>query len=251
MLSSPPLNRWLAQTKPNPRANLRLFCFPYAGGNAQIYRAWSENLPTAIEVCPIELPGRGVRLTEPLYKQVSPLVSDLATAIHPLLDLPFAFFGHSLGALVAFELTRLLRRDYALVPVHLFASGRDAPQTNAGVPRLTPVYSLPEREFLEKLRILSGTSDAVLQNAELMQLFMPVVRADLEVSETYVYTPEAPLECPITAFGGLQDPVTTPDELDAWREQTSIDFALHLLPGNHFFINSAQSHLLRVIARSL
>ena len=251
MVSSLTINRWVVQTKSNPRANLRLFCFPYAGGNAQVYRDWTECLPSTIDVCSIELPGRGGRISESPYKQVSPLVNDMATALYPLLDLPFAFFGHSFGALVAFELTRLLRKNYALIPVHLFVSGRDAPQIRGDAPLSDPVYLLPEREFREKLRILSGTSDAVLQNAELMQLLMPIVRADLEVNETYVYTAQSPLECPITAFGGFQDPVTTHNELEAWRDQTSIDFALHMFPGNHFFLNTAQTHLLRVIARSL
>lgn len=253
MLSSTTINCWIAHSKPNPLANLRLFCFPYAGGSAQGYRTWAEGLPTTIEVCPIELPGRGTRLTDTLYyTRVLPLVEAIAAALLPLLDKPFAFFGHSMGALIAFELTRLLRREYGLIPVHLFVSGRDAPQIKAfHQPESVPTYALPEHEFLEKLRLLSGTPNTVLENAELMQLIIPILRADWEVSETYVYTPEPLLECPITAFGGLQDPVTSHDELEAWREQTSVNFSLHMFPGNHFFLNTAQPLLLRVIARSL
>lgn len=239
---------WVICPKPNPQANLRLFCFPYAGGRAASFRRWSDELPTTIEVCPVELPGRGTGIGSTPFTRLLPLVQAIAQALLPYLDKPFAFFGHSMGALVSFELTRLLRREYGLLPLHLFVSGRRAPQ----IPNLEPpIHILPEPALLEELRRLNGTPQAVLENKELMQLLIPIVRADFAVNETYVYTSEPPLECPITTFGGLQDVEVSYDHLEAWANQTSASFSLQLLPGNHFFLHSAQSLLLQILVQEL
>lgn len=235
-------NQWMTCWKPNPQATLRLFCFHYAGGGAAIFRTWSDSLPQSVEVCAIELPGRGARLRETPFTHIEPLVQNLASALFPNLDKPFVFFGHSMGALISFELTRLLRKDYNLSPVHLFISGHRAPQIPDSDP---PIHDLPESAFVEELRHLNGTPPAVLENAELMQLFLPTLRADFSVVETYAYTPEPPLECPITVFGGLQDSEASCDELDAWREQTNHSFVLQMFPGDHFFLQSAQQPLLQ------
>lgn len=239
---------WVICPKPNTQANLRLFCFPYAGGGAASFRRWSDDLPITIEVCPVELPGRGWGIRSTPFTRVLPLVQAIAQALLPYLDKPFAFFGHSMGALVSFELTRLLRREYGLLPLHLFVSGRRAPQ----IPNLEPpIHTLPESAFLEELRRLKGTPQAVLENAELMQLLIPILKADFAVNETYVYTNEPPLECPITTFGGLQDVEVSCEHLEAWANQTSASFSLQLLPGNHFFLHSAQSLLLQSLAQKL
>lgn len=212
------------------------------------FRSWSNSLPPTVEVCPVELPGRGARLKVPPFTRLSPLVQAIAHAILPHLDKPFAFFGHSMGALISFELTRLLRRDYSRSPVHLFVSASRAPQVPDPDP---PIHALPEPEFLEELRHLNGTPKEVLENTELMQLLLPVLRADFAVIETYVYDPEPAQDFPITAFGGLQDNEVSCDALKAWREQTSASFSLQMLPGNHFFIQSAQPLLLRLLSREL
>jgi medium-chain acyl-[acyl-carrier-protein] hydrolase len=242
------LNRWVTCPKPKPQAKLRLFCFHYAGGGALIFRPWSDSLPPTVEVCAIELPGRGTRLMEPPFTQLEPLIQELTRVLLPYLDKPFAFFGHSMGALVSFELARILRRDYGLSPVHLFVSGRRAPQLPDPDP---PIHTLPEPEFLDELRRYNGTPEAVLENAELMQLLLPSLRADFAVLETYVYTPEPPLECPITTFGGLSDREASRDELEAWRDQTSAAFSLEMFPGDHFFVHSAQPLLLQALSREL
>jgi medium-chain acyl-[acyl-carrier-protein] hydrolase len=153
-----------------------------------------------------------------------------------------------MGGLVSFEVTRLLRSEYGLSPVHLFVSARRPPQIPNPNP---PIHTLLEAEFVEELRRLKGTPEAVLQNVELMQLLIPTLRADFAVLETYTYAPEAPLECPIVAFGGLQDQEVNIQELEAWRQQTIASFSLQMLPGNHFFIHSAQPLLLQSIARKL
>jgi medium-chain acyl-[acyl-carrier-protein] hydrolase len=245
-----PSTSWIAHRYPQAKAYLRLFCFPFAGGNAQSFQAWHSDLPPSIEVCPIELPGHGTRLREPLYRELDVLVNSMVTALIPYLDLPFAFFGHSMGALLAFELTRLLRRQYGLVPTHLFVSGRHAPQILPN-PNTTPTYALPHEQFIEKLEILSGTPKTILQNPEIMGVLLPVLRADLTMAETYNYQHEAPLECPIIALGGLQDPVSSQAELEAWQVQTNLQFRHYMLPGNHFFIQSEKSAVLRIIARAM
>jgi medium-chain acyl-[acyl-carrier-protein] hydrolase len=242
-------NPWLTIPKPNPNAELRLFCFPYAGGGALTFRSWafSEIIPK-IEICPIELPGRGMRMKERPFTQMSSLVQAIAPSLLPYLDKPFALFGHSMGGLLSFELARLLRRDYGCSPAHLFVSGRRAPQVPAPDPS---IHTLPNSEFLAELRRLNGTPEEVLQNEELMQLLLPTLRADFAVLETYVYTPQSPLNCPITVFGGLQDPEVCCETLEAWREQTRAVFSLQMFPGDHFFLHTAQSLLLQSLNQVL
>lgn len=241
-------NSWITCPKPNPQASLRLFCFPYAGGSSLIFRTWADSLPKNIEVCPIEYPGRGTQIRSVPFTRLEPLVSELAPLLLPYLNKPFAFFGHSMGGLICFEVARILRRNYNKNPVHLFISGRSAPQIPHCDP---PIHALSEPEFLEELRLLNGTPEAVLQNLELMQLLLPILRADFAVLETYTYTNEPPLEFPITAFGGLQDKKVSAQDLVAWGEQTTSSFELEMFSGDHFFLHSAQSILLHTIAQKL
>jgi surfactin synthase thioesterase subunit len=240
--------RWIACRKPNPRARLRLFCLPYAGGGASIFRTWQDGLPADVEVCPIQLPGRGSRLMERPFAQVSPLVEALAQDLIPLLDMPIAFFGHSLGALVGFELARHLRSLYGIHAVRLIVSACRAPQFPH---RDRPIHTSPEEEFLAQLRRLNGTPGELLEHAELMEIMLPVLRADFALYETYVYSNEPPLGCPISAFGGLQDRRVSHSDLAGWRDQTSASFSLRTFPGDHFFLNTTQPLLLRVLSQEL
>ena len=178
MSSTGNFDTWVSWQSPNPQATLRLFCFPYAGGAALTFRAWSDSLPMALEVCPVELPGRGKRIKSAPFTRLQLLVEAIAIAILPYLDKPFAFFGHSMGGLVSFELARLLRKNYGNSPVHLFISGYRAPQVPDPDP---PIHALPEPEFLEELRRLNGTPEVVLENTELMQILLPALRADFAV----------------------------------------------------------------------
>lgn len=242
------LDSWIIRRKPSPQARLRLFCFPYAGGGVSIFRAWSDTLPADVEVCPLQFPGRGTRLMEPPFTQLSPLVQALAEALFPLLDKPFAFFGHSLGALVSFELARRLRRQYAAQPVRLFISADRAPQ----IPNRDPaIHSLPEGEFLTELRRLKGTPTELLEDEEVMQIMLPVLRADFAVYETYRYSTEPPLNCPISAFGGLQDHRVNRGDLEAWRDHTGVSFSLTMFPGDHFYLNTTQPALLQALSQEL
>lgn len=241
-------SNWVIRSQLNPQAILRLFCFPYAGSSALVFRTWAESLPVSVEVCAVELPGRGTRFTETPFTRLKSLVEESAIALLPYLDKPFAFFGHSMGALVSFELTRLLRQKYSLSPVHLFVCAHRAPQIPN--PNL-PIYTLPESAFLQELCHFNGTPKAVLENAELMQLLLPILRADFEAIETYIYQLKPPLEFPITAFGGLSDTQTNIDQLEAWATQTTAAFSLQMLKGDHFFLHSAQSQLLQYITQRL
>ena len=242
------INPWLPYLRPDSRASLRLFCFPYAGGNAVNFRAWADKLPSVIDVCPVELPGRGRRMTEPRYTNLLELVQTLLTTLRPYLDVPFAFFGHSMGATIAFELSRRLRGCHDLQPSHLFVSGRRAPH----VPyKSRPTYDLPDAELLQELQQLNGTPKEVLENHELMQLMLPLLRADFEMVQTYAYSPGPMLNSSITAFGGLEDTEERREGLEAWRYHTSGNFTLHMIAGNHFFLNMSQAVLLRLLAQEL
>ncbi len=241
-------NSWMACPRPNPQARLRLFGFPYAGGAASIFYTWPDGLPRDVEVCPVQLPGRQDRIREAPFTQIPPLVQAILPEIRPHLDLPFAFFGHSLGALISFELARQLARKNDPGPVRLFVSGHRAPQ----VPDPdSPIYHLPEAEFIEELERLNGTPKMVLENPELMQLFLPLLRADFSAAETYAYTAGAPLDCPISAFGGLQDHKVRQDDLAVWQKQTRRTFTLRMFPGDHFFLHSNQALLLQALSRDL
>ena len=246
--TSPAMSPWINCPKPNPGAKLRLFCFPYAGGSALIYQRWPDVLPASIELCAVQLPGRGARHAERPFARIGPLVEAAAENLLPYMDRPFALFGHSIGAIISFELARHLRRKHQLEPVRLLVSGRRAPHVPDTEP---PTYDLPEPEFIEKLRQLNGTPQEVMEHAELMQLMIPLLRADFAISETYSYYEEAPLSCPISAYGGLQDTEVPRENLEAWREHTTAAFVLRMLPGDHFFINQSQSHLTWMVAREL
>lgn len=209
---------------------------------------WADHLPKEVEVHLAQLPGRGPRMMEAPYTQMLPLVQTIARAILPFTDKPFALFGHSMGAIISFELARLLYGERRLEPVHLFASGCRAPQMRT-TDYLT--YDWPEAEFIEDLRRLNGTPQEVLEHPELMELILPLLRADFEMIQTYAYAAGQPLNCPITAFGGLQDHEVRREHLEGWREQTTAAFTFRLFPGDHFFIHSSQSLILRALAQDL
>jgi medium-chain acyl-[acyl-carrier-protein] hydrolase len=243
-----PTDRWLAYRDVNPRARLRMFCFPYAGGGASVYRGWGKSLPADVEVCPVQLPGRESRMREPAFNRSEPMITAVADALQPYMDLPFVFFGHSMGAAIGFELSRELRRRGKTLPLHLFASGRRAPQMPA---REEPIHDLPEPEFLVKLRELNGTPEEVLQHEELMRLLIPILRADFAVNETYEYKEEEPFDFGISAFGGLGDEDVTREDVEAWQIHTRGRFRMRMLPGDHFFLTGSKDLLHEAVSRDL
>lgn len=240
---------WITRTGQNPQTCFRLFCFPYAGGGASIFRTWPERLWPDIEVCAIQLPGRENRFNETPFDKLSSLIDALADVLYLYMDFPFAFFGHSLGALISFELTRRLRRQKAPRPLQLFVSGCPAPQIPNPDP---PIHQLPDVEFIEDLHRLNGTPKAVLDNPEYLEVFLPLLRSDMRLCETYIYDHEAPLDCPISAFGGLEDERVSREELAAWHDQTRSRFNIQMFPGDHFFLNGKESNgLLEVISKDI
>jgi medium-chain acyl-[acyl-carrier-protein] hydrolase len=239
---------WLEDKQLNPAAKLRLFCFPYAGGGTLLFQHWARSLPYTVDVCPIQLPGRGKRWHEPPYTGLLPLVRAIAQGLLPYLDRPFAFYGHSMGAMISFELARLLRREGKPQPVHLFVSSSDAPHVGSAV---QPIYDLPEPELMDELRRLNGTPKAAFEHPELMQLLLPLIRADFAVCQTYVYSDEPPLDCTISVFGGTQDPDVSRDSLVQWRRQTTSAFSLQMLEGDHFFLHTARQQFLHILSQEL
>jgi len=210
-----------------------------------MFQQWRHSLSDTIEICPVQLPGRGNRLADQRFTSMRPLVEALAEELREFMDRPFAFFGHSMGALVSFELARLLRRQRRRGPVHLFASGCEAPQLPLAS---RPIYNLPDPELIDALRRMNGTPQEVLDHVELMELMLPIIRDDLTVCQAYEYPPEPPLSCGISAFGGIQDPGVSESAVSAWREQTTGEFEMKMIEGDHFFIHNAFSQVLRVVS---
>lgn len=233
---------WLL-TCPDAKDKIRMFCLPYAGGGASIYRGWDRELPEGAGIYPIQLPGRENRIAEPPLYDMKTLVREISQAIIPYLQQPFLLFGHSLGARLAFEIARYLRRKWNLRPGRLIVSGSRAPE----IPEPKPLHRLPDGEFIEELRRFSGTPEAVLKNRELMELFLPLLRADFTVDETYAYANSQPLECPISAFGGTGDMEAGPKEIAGWGRHTSHSFSLEMIEGGHFFLQTARVALLQSV----
>jgi medium-chain acyl-[acyl-carrier-protein] hydrolase len=185
---------------------------------------------------------------EPPLTSIKSQVDAIFEVIHPHLDKGFAFWGHSMGAIMAFELARQLAMKNGLEPVHLFVSGRQAPQAPNKHPN---IYNLPEPELLEELKRLNGTPKQVLETRELVQLMLPILRADFEAIETYVYSPGPGLNCPITVFGGTEDNEIERTDLDGWREHTTGSCSVRIVAGDHFFLHTAQPLIFRIIEKEL
>jgi medium-chain acyl-[acyl-carrier-protein] hydrolase len=187
-------------------------------------------------------------MMEKPFRRMPALVSALTDALLPLLDKPFAFFGHSMGAWISFELARRLQSKHRVEPLHLFVSGAGAPRVPS---RELPLYALPEAEFIEAVGGLNGTPRELLESEELMQLMLPILRADFAVCETYTYRNGSILNCPITAFGGLQDRRLHRSDIKAWSEETNSSFHMQMFPGDHFFLHTAAPLLLPLLAAEL
>lgn len=248
MVTGAALNGWISHYRRRAAPQVRLFCFPYSGGGASTYRTWHEELPPSVEVCPVQLPGRESRLKEPPFTRMLPLVKVLAEELRPFMEMPFAFFGHSLGGRLSYELAREVRTRYGLSPIRLFVSGAPAPQV--AFPKVH-VHHLPDAEIVRRIRDLGGTPESVLQHEELMSMLMPLIRADFALSETYEYTADTPLQCPISAFGGTDDPEVSRESLEAWQVQTCGPASVRIYPGGHFFLHDCRADVLRDIAEDL
>lgn len=241
---------WM-ESEPRLAARVRLFCLPYAGGGVSAYRAWRAQLPAEIDLCPIQLPGRERRFRERPCTSLASLVSTLAGALRPHLDRPYAIFGHSLGALLAFELARALRRAGAPAPLRLFVSALKAPHDLSA--RARDRHRLDDDQLLTDIRRFGGTPAPLLDDPEVMKLVLPIVRADFTMLETHRHYDEAPLEIAMAAFAGTHDPEASPAAMEAWRAHTAGPFRLSVLPGDHFFLHArdARQTLVDALSRDL
>lgn len=247
-MADPRPNLYLSHRVPRSQPMMRLFCLPYAGGNAVMFQRWHQIFNPKIEICPIQYPGRGNRIREQPFTNAKPLAQEVTEAIKPLLDIPYAFFGHSMGALIAFEVVQELRRQQKRLPFHFFASAVRAPQLKY---RDRISFDLPDAEFIEELRRLNGTPNEVLDHSELMALMLPMLRADFSVAQTYEFVAAPPLPFPITVYGGQQDVSVSKIELDGWLEQTTGGFRLELFPGDHFYLHASENLLTSKIEAQL
>lgn len=226
-----------------------LFCLPHAGATSSHYEAWRPLLSPWVEPVPLELPGRGRRLREWPLSDLMELRTDLTAAILRCVDRPFALFGHSMGALLAFECARTLSIAYRRDPLALIVSAHRAPQLAR---RPGPaLHELDDTSFLARTRELSGDLNNALEHEELRELFLPVLRSDITAIETYAYCPGRPLSCEIIALGGAEDPHVSEAELEAWAKQTEASFHMRLFAGNHFFIHHSTNPVIDEITGRL
>lgn len=224
-------------------AEIRLFCFPFAGGNAQDFQPLASKLPPWIEPVGIDYPGRRSRFGEAPVMRLDELVQDLAIGIRALLDRPFAFYGHSNGALVAFELARRLPRMYFRAPERLILGAKRSPMLGPE----DPMHRLPREDFIARLRDYQGTPDQVLASTELMDVYLPILRADFALSETYQLTDPTPVEMPLHAIAGTRDALAPPWMMAAWEPLTNKSFDLSELDDGHFFLSGLPDLLARRI----
>ena len=239
---------WFTRARPDPNARLRLFCFPYAGGGAGIYRGWENYLPPGVEIFAVQPPGRGGRFKEPALDRMDSLVAAVATAMQPFLDRPIVLFGHSVGAFASFEMAHRLADTFGIHAQHLFVSGARAPQL---LRNRKNIHDLSEEDFITELKTLNGTPPEVLENPELMRMVSATLRADFAIAETYRASNKHPLNCPMSVFGGLEDTLAAREDLEAWKVHTTNSFELWQLPGDHFFIHTSDSLILRILSREL
>ena len=227
---------------------MRLLCFPYAAGTASLFYSWQAHFPADIQICPVELPARAGRINDPMPASVAGLVDQFLEEAPPYFDRPFSLFGHSLGALIAFELARVMKDRRMPSPVRLFASACQAPQVFRSE---RPIHHLPDPEFIEALREIDGTPDEVLAHQELLGVLLPMLRADFRLADTYKYIPGGQLTCAITAVGGSEDESISRGDLVAWHSQTTGPFNLWMVRGTHFFLRFQGSKLAKMIATLL
>lgn len=228
---------------------VRLVCVPYAGGSAAVYHQWAHSLPSAIEPWALRLPGHDSRMDEPLCTDLISVAREAAAALAGLLPGPYALFGHSLGALLAFEIAHSLRDVWGIDPVLLAVSARDAPQLSR---QGGTMHRLPDEEYLETLdRRFGAIPPVIREDPQMRALYLPILRADTTMLETYRHQEGRLLDCPILAFGGADDPETSADALSAWSKQTTAGCSTTLFPGGHFFLQPERDRLLRLLSDEL
>ncbi|HEY4465149.1 MAG TPA: alpha/beta fold hydrolase [Streptosporangiaceae bacterium] len=246
----PPASRWVADDgrAEGPGASAQLFCFAHAGGGPAFFRPWAAALAPEIAVRRVLLPGREGRLDEPPFRHIAELAGPLCAALEPYLDQPYALFGHSMGAVVAYEVARRFSRPAGPAPACLIVSGRRAPGLASGRRRLS---TLPDDEFLAEVGRLNGIPAEVLSEPELLDVVLPPLRADFELAETYQPLPGGRLSCPVAAYMSTGDPETDYDGVLGWRETTTGEFTVRAFRGDHFYLKGGRPDVLNAVREDL
>jgi len=238
---------WFPFVEPSSRARIRLFCIPPAGGSARLFLSWRELLPAHIALYAVELPGRGARLGEAPFKSVSSLLEVLGPAVMRHCNVPYALFGHSMGGLLAYELACQLRGNGVRPPLHLFVSGARAPH----LPDRAWCHTLPDDALIAALREMGGFPDEVLSSAALMQMLLPVIRADAELTERYAHIERPPLDCPLKAVFGEDDKLVPREQVEAWHGYTRGPFSVADCPGGHDFLSTFTARVAALVSETL
>ena len=232
---------------PGESDRLRIFCFPYAGGGASIYRNWNTYFKPGMKCYPIQLPGRENRISDIPYKEMDKLVDDVVSALLQYLNTNYILFGHSMGAKIACEVAAALEQyNHVQNPCHLIVAGSQAPH----IPDPNPLHNLPEDKFIEGIKKYSGMSEEFLENKELMKLFMPLFRADFVLDETYAFK-KRNFEFPVSALYGSQDEGSEPETDESWSEYTNRHYDKKIFKGDHFFIKSQEKEVVQYVCHKI
>lgn len=245
-----PAESWVVSDRraEDPGSSWRLFCFSHAGGGPSFFRPWPAALRPEIAVRRVLLPGRESRLDEPPFRRIADLVDPLCAALEPHLDQPYALFGHSMGAVVAYEVARRFSMAGRTGPRCLIVSGRRAPGLPGNPARLS---ALPDEEFIREVARLGGIPREVLSEPELLGMLLPTLRADYELSETYRPLPGGRLDCPVAAYLGTCDPETEYTQMLAWAQVTTGEFAVRVFHGDHFYLKAGRPDVLNAVRDDL
>jgi pyochelin biosynthesis protein PchC len=240
-------NLWIRRFHHEPNTRVTLVCFPHAGGSASFFYPVSDAMQSTMQVVALQYPGRQDRREERPLTTIAELADESFAALRPLMDRPLAFFGHSMGATVAFEVAVRMKRELAGAPVTLFASGRRAPSRH----RVETVHQLDDEGIVTELKKLSGTDARILGDLEVLRMILPAIRSDYTAAETYRYLPGPTLDCPIVALTGESDPKVTLEEAQAWADHTTGGFELRTFGGGHFYLAQHQREVINLISDQL
>src|ERR1035437_3723645 len=241
-------SKWFLITNPKPNAEYRLFCFPYAGGSATAYLAWEDLLPGNIELVAIQPPGHANRLNESLLTSVHQMADQIVSAIGPWLNFPYIIYGHSLGSALSFELLHALNAKHFPSPIRFFSGGRGAPHAT---PRIPPIHDYPFEKFKSELKKLNGTPEVILNNADLMEIFVPILRTDFKAAYAYRREPVVKLQCDVSVFGGAKDDKVMREDLAGWQDHFTRKIDFRIFEGGHFFMDENRASVVNAICESI